>query len=94
MLTNKRLFFCGAKGVFNREYVIKKEVDLKDIVFVRGDIGKTMLGVTDNSWLIMKPKKEEEWNITFSVILWVCLISIWHKHSQWSKLVIGLIQFS
>ena len=26
VLTNKRLFFCGAKSTFNRELVIKKEV--------------------------------------------------------------------
>jgi hypothetical protein len=47
VLTSKRLFFCGAKSTFNRDYVIKKEVELKDIAKVSGDItgGASILGV-------------------------------------------------
>jgi ribosomal protein L40E len=74
VLTNRRLFFCGAKGVFNREYVIKKEVDLKDIAYVRGDIGGTsILGVTGNSWLVVNPEEGEEWQcqlVSDSMSMW------------------------
>jgi hypothetical protein len=49
VLTSKRLFFCGAKSTFNRDYVIKKEVELKDIAKVSGDI--TGGGLAYWAWL-------------------------------------------
>ena len=67
VLTTKRLFIYDAHGVFNRDYVIKKEVELKDIVDVSREIGKiNALGVIGDSWLIVKPKVGEEWRCQFS----------------------------
>jgi hypothetical protein len=66
ILTSKRLFVCGPKGFLNRDYVLKKEVELKDIVNVYGDLGGTSLvGVVGNSWLVVKPKVGEEWRCQF-----------------------------
>jgi hypothetical protein len=46
--------------------VVKKEVELKDIVNVFGDFGGTsLLGVVGNSWLVVKPKVGEEWRCGF-----------------------------
>ena len=74
VLTTKRLFLCGAKSLFKRDYVIKKQLELKDISNVQGDLGKTsLLGVTDNSWLVIKPKVGEELRFMFdtgSMALW------------------------
>lgn len=68
VLTSKRLFLCGAKSIFNRNYVIKKEFVLKDIANVQGDLGKTsILGVTENSWLVIKPKVGENLRFQFDV---------------------------
>ena len=74
VLTSKRLLLCGAKGTFNRDYVIKKESELKDTANVVGELGKTsILGVTDNSWLVIKPKIGETLKVGFdvgSMMLW------------------------
>ncbi len=66
VLTNKRLLFCGTKGILNREAFVKKEIALKDIANVSGDIGKAgILGVTGNSWLVVEPKSGREWRCGF-----------------------------
>jgi len=68
VLTSKRLFLCGAKSTFNRNYVIKKEFDLIEIDSVQGDLGKTsILGVTDPSWLVIKPKVGDELRLQIEV---------------------------
>lgn len=70
VLTNKRLFFCGAKGLFNRELVIKREVALNDIA--NADFRKTsrLTDGADNSWLVVKPKDGGEWRCRFFITGW------------------------
>ena len=66
VLTSKRLFICGRKGFLSKEFVLKKEVEIKDIANVHGDLGKAdLLGVVGNSWLVVTPKVGEEWRCMF-----------------------------
>ncbi len=68
VLTSKRLFLCGAKSTFNRDYVIKKELELKEIANVQGDFGKTsILGVAGTSELIIEPKIGENLVLSLDV---------------------------
>ena len=68
VLTSKQLFLCGAKSTFNRDYVIKKELELKEIANVQGDFGKTsILGVAGTSELIIEPKTGENLVLSLDV---------------------------
>jgi len=70
VLTNKRLFFCVAKGLFDRELVIKREIALSDVVSV--DFVKTSMltDLVDNSRLVVKPKDGAEWRCRFFITGW------------------------
>jgi len=66
VLTSRRLFICGPKGMLNRNYAVKREVSLRDIGDVYGEFGKATLGIMGYSYLVIKPKVGEEWRLEFS----------------------------